>query len=60
MPYRRLPNTDQARLRALRTAIQQAEKQDFVDQVVSFKTVHDAKTYLGIFEKQLSQISTNA
>ncbi len=55
MPYRRLPNTDQARLRALRMAIQQAEKQDFVDQVVSFKTVHDAKTYLGIFEKQLSQ-----
>jgi len=55
MPYRRLPNTDQARLRALRTAIQQGDKQDFADQVVSFKTIHEAKSYLGIFEKQLIQ-----
>lgn len=55
MPYRRLPNTDQARLRALRTAIQQAEKQDFGSQVVAFKTIHEARTYLMVFEKQLSQ-----
>jgi len=55
MPYRRLPNTDQARLRALRTAIQQGDNQDFADQVVSFKTIHEAKSYLGIFEKQLIQ-----
>ena len=32
MPYRRLPNTDQARLRALRTIIQQSDKQDFANQ----------------------------
>ncbi len=55
MPYRRLPNTDQARLRALRIAIQQAEKQDFSDQIVAFKTIHEAKSYLSIFEKQLVQ-----
>ena len=55
MPYRRLPNTDQARLRALRTAIHQSERQAFNDQVLSYKTIHEAKTYLGTFEKQLSQ-----
>lgn len=55
MPYRRLPNTDQARLRSLRTAIQQADKENYGDQVVSYKTIHEAKTYLNIFEKQLIQ-----
>ena len=55
MPYRRLPNTDQARLRALRTAIQQADKLNYGDQVVVYKTIHEAKTYLSGFEKQLSQ-----
>jgi hypothetical protein len=55
MPYRRLPNTDQARLRALRIAIQQAEKQNYGELVISYKTIHDAKTYLNIFEKQLAQ-----
>ena len=55
MPYRRLPNTDQARLRALRTAILQADKLSYGDQVVVYKTIHEAKTYLSSFEKQLSQ-----
>lgn len=55
MPYRRLPNTDQARLRALRTAIQQVDKQEYGNQVIAFKTILEAKTYLNVFEKQLSQ-----
>ncbi|MDP4238955.1 MAG: hypothetical protein Q8904_05720 [Bacteroidota bacterium] len=55
MPYRRLPNTDQARLRALRTAIQQSDKENYGDQTVSFKTINEAKNYLGGFEKQLIQ-----
>jgi len=55
MPYRRLPNTDQARLRALRTAIQQVEKQEFGNLVISYKTVLEAKAYLNVFEKQLNQ-----
>lgn len=54
MPYRRLPNTDQARLRALRITIQQSDRLQFDAQIVSYKTVHEAKTYLGVFEKQLS------
>lgn len=54
MPYRRLPNTDQSRLRALRTAIQQAERQEFNHQVVSFKTMHEAQNFLNIFEKQMN------
>jgi len=67
MPYRRLPNTDQARLRALQTAIQMADKQEFSSQVISFKTINEARAYLTIFEKQLihyqqcldNQISAN-
>ena len=55
MPYRRLPNTDQARLRALRAAIQQSENENFGDLIVSYKTIHAAKTYLSGFEKQLIQ-----
>jgi hypothetical protein len=55
MPYRRLPNTDQARLRALRVALQKTENQDFANQIIAFKTVHEAKTYLSIFEKLLIQ-----
>lgn len=55
MPYRRLPNTDQARLRALRTVIQQSDKQDFANQIVSLKTLHEAKTFLSKFEKLLNQ-----
>lgn len=55
MPYRRLPNTDQARLRALRTAILQSEKQNYSQQILAYKIIHDAKSYLSIFEKQLVQ-----
>jgi hypothetical protein len=52
MPYRRLPNTDQARLRALRTVIQKEEKLGFNSRFISFKMVIDAKNFLTIFEKQ--------
>ncbi|HQB27749.1 MAG TPA: hypothetical protein PLO29_02255 [Paludibacter sp.] len=52
MPYRRLPNTDQARLRALRTVIQKEEKLGFDSRFISFKTVIDAKNFLTVFEKQ--------
>lgn len=55
MPYRRLPNTDQARLRALRTAIQQSDNKNFGEQIIAFKTILAAKTYLNIFEKLLVQ-----
>ncbi|HRR62951.1 MAG TPA: hypothetical protein P5071_03830, partial [Paludibacteraceae bacterium] len=55
MPYRRLPNTDQARLKALKTAIEKLEDQNFTHQIVPFKAVHEAKSFLNIFETQLLQ-----
>lgn len=55
MPYRRLPNTDQARLRALRHVITRCENQDYSHQVVQYKTLHEARTYLSHFEKHLAQ-----
>lgn len=53
MPYRRLPNTDKARLRALQNAIKKAELQSFDEQVISFKTLRDAENFLQIFENQI-------
>lgn len=55
MPYRRLPNTDQSRLRALQVAIQKEEKTSFNDRIISFKTILDAKSFLPVFEKQQFQ-----
>lgn len=55
MPYRRLPNTDQARLRALRTAVQFSEKQNYSTQVINYKTILEARNFLNVFEKQLVQ-----
>lgn len=52
MPYRRLPNTDQSRLRALKTAIQKEDKLGYNDRVISFKLVLEAKNFLTLFEKQ--------
>lgn len=51
MPYRRLPNTDTARIRALRTAINKCANTDFNDVVVSMKTLHKAKLAIGKFER---------
>jgi hypothetical protein len=55
MPYRRLPNTDQSRLRALRTAIQKEDKSGYNNHVVAFKTILEAKNFLSFFEKQQLQ-----
>ncbi|OPZ01323.1 MAG: hypothetical protein BWZ11_01741 [Bacteroidetes bacterium ADurb.BinA395] len=55
MPYRRLPNTDQSRLRALRIALEKLENQDFTHQIVNFKTIHEAESILGVFENQMQQ-----
>lgn len=52
MPYRRLPNTDQARIRALRTAIRMEERNGFSNHILSFKTVLEGKNFLSLFEKQ--------
>lgn len=53
MPYRRRPNTNQARLRTLRKAVREAGRQHFGKPVISYKTLHEATSFLTLFEKQL-------
>ena len=55
MPYRRLPNTDQSRLRALRTAIEKEDKLGYNNHIIAFKTILEAKNFLAQFEKQQLQ-----
>lgn len=50
MPYRRLPNTDTARIRALKKAIEKADKTDFQELQISTKVLHAAKGALVHFE----------
>lgn len=52
MPYRRLPNTDQARVRALRTALEESDRQH-LQLVISYKTQHEAKVLLQKFEQAM-------
>ncbi len=59
MPYRRLPNTDQARLRALQNAMQRASEADFTEQVLTYKTINEAQRFLLIFENQVQQYHQN-
>ncbi len=59
MPYRRLPNTDQARLHALQNAVQRASEADFTEQVLTYKTLNDARRFLPLFETQVSQYHQN-
>lgn len=46
MPYRRLPNTDQSRIRAITTAIEQFGSGKVIDE----KSLKDAKSFLSSFE----------
>lgn len=50
MPYRRLPNTDQARIRALKAVIAKADTQGVYDMAVSLKTLSNARNFLIRFE----------
>lgn len=50
MPYRRLPNTDKARLRALKAAINQSECVNIKDLPFPIPVLSDAKTLLYRFE----------
>ena len=51
MPYRRLPNTDNARIKALKTAIKKCSNTDFKEVVVSMNTLYRAKSAVGKFER---------
>lgn len=55
MPYRRLPNTDKARLKALRMAVEESERQELNAVPISYKLLHEAKTILGVFENTVLQ-----
>ena len=59
MPYRRLPNTDQARLRALKTAIQRASESDFTEQILPYRLTTEAENCLLKFENTVAQYKAN-
>lgn len=50
MPYRRLPNTDISRIRALNKAIEKSNNTDFQDLALSTKTLSDARQVVKQFE----------
>ena len=50
MPYRRLPNTDQARIRALKAVSERADMSGMNELAVSLKTVGEVRSLLPKFE----------
>ena len=59
MPYRRLPNTDLARLHALQNAIQRAQTADFTEQVLPYKLQSETQRFLVQFENVVMQSKDN-
>ena len=59
MPYRRLPNTDLARLHALQNAIQRAQIADYTEQVLPYKVQSEAQRFLVSFENTVMQSKDN-
>ena len=59
MPYRRLPKTDQARLRALKQAILRAGEVAYNQQAVNYRTITEAQRFLMQFENQVAQYHAN-
>lgn len=55
MPYRRLPNTDQARLRALNSTLQKGMQVSPFDLAFSQKLFLDLQSYLPQYEQAISQ-----
>lgn len=50
MPYRRLPNTDQARIRAMKAVVVKCEDSGRIDPHVALKTQQEVRNYLAKFE----------
>ena len=59
MPYRRLPNTDQARLRTLKTAVQRASDADFTEQPIPYRMLSEVQQFLLRFETEVCQYHDN-
>jgi len=55
MPYRRLPNTDLARLRALQKALEKASVASFNDQFIPYKILSEAQRFYAQFKTTVSQ-----
>ncbi len=55
MPYRRLPNTDQARLRSLKQAVIKADAVRLYDLAFSQKILVQIQSFLPSFEKELTE-----
>jgi len=55
MPYRRLPNTDQARLRALNTALQKGNLKSPWDLAYSQRLYLQLKAFLPLYEQAIDQ-----
>ncbi|MBR5814251.1 MAG: hypothetical protein IKY37_07325 [Bacteroidaceae bacterium] len=53
MPYRRLPKTDQARIRALKSAVESAVQNGIFTNVLSHNTYHRAKDFLHRFSAEV-------
>ncbi|MCX6258192.1 MAG: hypothetical protein NTW49_09915 [Bacteroidia bacterium] len=56
MPYRRLPNTDSARLKALRTALKKGMELSPVDMAITSATYQKLKSFLPCFEQEMIQL----
>ena len=54
MPYRRLPNTDQARIRALKAAVDSSVKGGIFTNVLTHNTYHRAKELLESFSREVA------
>ena len=51
MPYRRLPNTDQARIRALENAITKDDIRENNQLVISYKSIQEARNFVEVFKR---------
>lgn len=49
MPYRRLPNTDEARIRSLRSAVNSGFAANPYDLTISYQSLEEARTFLDTF-----------
>ncbi len=55
MPYRRLPNTVNSRIRSIRMALDTCESNNFPGEVIDIKTKNTAETFLPFFEQTYAE-----
>lgn len=55
MPYRRLPNTNQARLRSIQQAVHKGESANLYDLAYSYKLFEEAKGFLAKYQRAINE-----